>query len=102
MYSFLAQGQEATDITIDDVILTNWGKIDAPYTAYYGTISAAAIGGWYREYGNRLFAKNIRFYKGNTDVNDGIKRVLLQEPEHFFYFRTTQLALSDYCLGARL
>ena len=86
VYAYLAQGQDTDDITLDDVILSNWGKIDSPYTAYYGTISAAAIGGWYREYGNRLFAKNIRFYKGNTDVNDGIKKVLLQEPENFFYY----------------
>ena len=86
VYAYLAQGQESDEITLDDVILTNWGKIDSPFTAYYGLISAAAIGGWYREYGNRLFAKNIRFYKGNTNVNDGIKRVLLQEPENFFYY----------------
>ena len=86
IYTYLAQGQDADEITLDDVILTNWGKIDSPYTAYYGTISAAAVGGWYREYGNRLFAKNIRFYKGNTDVNDGIKRVLIHEPENFYYY----------------
>ena len=86
VYAYLAQGQESDDITLDDVILINWGKIDSPFTAYYGLISAAAIGDWYREYGNRLFAKNIRFYKGNTNVNDGIKRVLLQEPENFFYY----------------
>ena len=86
IYAYLAQGQETDEITLNDVILKNWGKIDAPYTSYYGTVSAAAIGVWYREYGNRLFAKNIRFYKGNTDVNDGIKRVLLQEPENFYYY----------------
>lgn len=86
IYAYLAQGQESDQITLNDVILSNWGKIDAPYTAYYGTISAAAIGEWYREYGNRLFAKNIRFYKGNTDVNEGIKKVLLTEPENFFYY----------------
>lgn len=86
IYTYLAQGQDADEITLDDVILTNWGKIDSPYTAYYGTISASAVGGWYREYGNRLFAKNIRFYKGNTNVNDGIKRVLIHEPENFYYY----------------
>lgn len=86
IYVYLAQGQETDEITLNDVILKNWGKIDSPYTSYYGTVSAAAIGVWYREYGNRLFAKNIRFYKGNTDVNEGIKRVLLQEPENFYYY----------------
>lgn len=86
IYTYLAQGQNPESITLDDVILNNWGKVDAPYSAYYGTISAAAIGEWYKEYGNSLFAKNIRFYKGSTEVNDGIKRTLLQEPENFFYY----------------
>lgn len=86
IYTFLAQGQESEEINLDDVILNNWGKTDEPFVSYYGTISASTIGKWYCEHGNRLFAKNIRYYKGKTDVNDGIKRVLLQEPEHFFYY----------------
>ena len=86
IYSFLAHGHDTDEITLDDVILTNWGKIDAPISAYYGVISAAAIGEWYQNHGNKLFAKNIRFYKGNTEVNNGIKKVLLQEPENFFYY----------------
>lgn len=40
----------------------------------------------YQRYGNRLFAKNIRYYKGSTDVNQGIKEVLRTEPEKFFYY----------------
>lgn len=86
IYAFLAEGQNPETINLDDVILSNWGKIDNPYSAYYGIISAAAVGEWFNKYGNSLFAKNIRFYKGSTDVNDGIKRVLLQEPENFVYY----------------
>ena len=79
IYTFLANGQEQLGINIDDVILSNWGKVDVPFVSYYGTISAATVGEWYKNYGNALFAKNIRFYKGNTDVNEGMKKVLLQE-----------------------
>lgn len=86
VYTFLAEGQDSEDITLNDVILSNWGKISAPYVAYYGTVSAAAVGRWFQDYGNKLFAKNIRFYKGNTDVNNGIKNALVQEPENFFYY----------------
>lgn len=86
VYTFLANGGNVEDITLDDVVLQNWGKIEAPYVAYYGIIAASAIGEWYNEYGNLLFEKNIRFYKGRTDVNEGIKRVLLQNPEDFVYF----------------
>ncbi len=86
IYSFLVNGQEQPGINLDDVILSNWGKVDAPFVSYYGTISAATVGEWYKNFGNALFAKNIRFYKGNTDVNEGMKKVLLQEPDKFYYY----------------
>ena len=86
VYNFLSQGLDIDSIILDDVILQNWGRISTPYNAYYGTISAAAIGEWYKTYGNALFAKNIRFYKGNTDVNEGMCRVLIEEPENFIYY----------------
>lgn len=86
IYSFFAKGQESEEISLDDIMLSNWGKISDPYAAYYGTVSAATIGKWYEEYGNRLFAKNIRFYKGSTSVNEGMEKVLKQEPEKFVYY----------------
>lgn len=86
IYEYLAKGQNPQAINIDDVILTNWGKVEEPYVCYYGLISAAAIGEWYQENGNELFAKNIRYYKGSTEVNEGMKKVLLQEPENFVYY----------------
>lgn len=86
IYDFLANSQSLDDISLNDVILSNWGTIDAPFKAYYGTIPASALGEWYQTYGNRLFAKNIRYYKGSTDVNQGIKDVLRNDPERFFYY----------------
>ena len=86
VFDYLANGQSSDNITLDDVLLNNWGTVDAPYKAYYGTIPVAAIGEWYKQYGNRLFAKNIRYYKGNTEVNQGIKEVLRTEPDKFFYY----------------
>lgn len=86
MYDYLANGQNGDSIVLDDVLINNWGTIDAPYKAYYGTIPVAAIGEWFAQYGNRLFAKNIRYYKGSTEVNQGIKEVLKNEPDKFFYY----------------
>lgn len=86
IYDYLANGQNSDNIVLDDVLLNNWGTIDAPYKAYYGTIPVAAIGAWFNQYGNRLFAKNIRYYKGSTEVNQGIKEVLKNEPDKFFYY----------------
>ena len=84
VYDYLANGQSAENIVLDDVLLSNWGTVEAPYRAYYGTIPVSAVGEWYKQYGNRLFAKNIRYYKGSTEVNQGIKEVLKSEPEKFF------------------
>lgn len=86
VYDFLSKGQEQTSLDIEDVILSNWGKVAEPFTAYYGTISAATVGKWYVDFGNRLFAKNIRFYKGSTEVNEGMRKVLVQTPEKFYYY----------------
>ena len=86
VYNYLAVAGVTEDITIDDVVLTNWGKVDEPFLLYYGIVSATAVGEWYSVFGNKLFAQNIRFYKGRTDVNDGIKKTLTKEPQNFVYY----------------
>lgn len=86
VYNYLANIEVFENIKIDDVVLNNWGKIERPYLSYYGMISAVAIGEWFKQYGNKLFAKNLRFYKGRTEVNEGIRKVLMDEPENFFYY----------------
>lgn len=86
IYDYLASAQNSDDIVLDDVLLYNWGVIEAPYKAYYGTIPVTAIGAWFTKYGNSLFAKNIRYYKGSTEVNQSIKEVLKNEPDKFFYY----------------
>ncbi len=86
IYKYLANGQDNDNIILDDVLLSNWGVMESHLKAYYGTISVSAVGEWYSQYGNRLFAKNIRYYKGSTEVNQGIKEVIKSEPEKFFYY----------------
>lgn len=86
IYEYLANGQNGDNIVLDDVLLSNWGVVEVPFRAYYGTIPVSAVGEWYNHYGNRLFAKNIRYYKGSTEVNQGIKDVLKNFPDKFFYY----------------
>lgn len=86
IYDYLADGQNRDNIVLDDVLLSNWGAIDGPLKAYYGIVPVSAVGEWYKTYGNRLFAKNIRYYKGSTEVNQGIKDILKINPDKFFYY----------------
>ena len=44
---------------MDDVILSNWGKVEEPFVCYYGLISAAAIGEWFNNYGSSYYPSNI-------------------------------------------
>lgn len=69
-----------------EVILHNWGEIKDPYQAVYGYVNAADIAQWYHEYDSRLLAKNLRTYKGETDVNSAIKKTIVSDPENFWYF----------------
>ena len=86
VYDYLSSAGVAENIIIDDVVLNNWGKVEEPFTAYYGIVQATAVGEWYCIHGNNLFARNLRFYKGRTDVNAGIKEVLNKEPQNFVYY----------------
>lgn len=89
IYENLAKKASSDEITIDDVMLKNWGPIcetDEKIRGYYGTINAGQIAGWWQEYGNDLLDKNIRFFKGSTDVNAGMKQMLITQPEKFQYY----------------
>jgi hypothetical protein len=69
-----------------DLGLKSWGKIEAPYIAFYGQVSALVIGDWWTKYGDRLFARNLRSLLGDTDVNTEIRQTLDDSPESFWYF----------------
>ena len=71
------------EINIDNLILSDWGMIkdEEGANAYYGVMEADKIAELWTEYNVKLLAKNIRFFKGNSIVNEGIK-----EPLNFIYY----------------
>jgi hypothetical protein len=73
---------ESVDLT---VMLHEFGKVSEPYTAYYGQVVVADLTDW-AKYGDHLYYKNIRGFKGSTDVNDLIAATLKDNPDHFLYF----------------
>ena len=95
IYNSITMGAEASPINLDDIDLREWGRIGGPYLAYYGLMSASIVGEWWKEYGNRLFAKNIRFFKGASDANEGMLKTLSQDPSDFCYFNNGIKILCD-------
>lgn len=72
---------------IQEVVeLQHYGFLNAPYRAVYGRVSARQLADWQRRYGPALVERNLRKYKGSTDVNDGLAQTLREHAPHFFYF----------------
>lgn len=73
---------ESVDLTI---MLHAYGVVREPFKAYYGQVNASDIIPW-EKYGDRLYHKNIRGFKGSTDVNNAIAMTLRDAPDNFLYF----------------
>jgi hypothetical protein len=53
------------------------------------------IGGLFERYRDRIFARNVRGFKGNTDVNDSMEETLEKSPEFFWYFNNGVTIICD-------
>lgn len=78
--------QTTSTIDLEDVEIEQYGKIDSPYTAFFGVVSGDQITEWWQQYSSKLFTKNIRNLLGKTEVNESIKLTALSNPEHFWFF----------------
>ncbi|MBL8755341.1 MAG: AIPR family protein [Planctomycetes bacterium] len=84
-YQALVGQHGGKPITIE-VDLREWGSVTEPYAAYYGQVPIREIVGWWQSHGRGLLAKNIRSFKGSTDVNDGMAETLGSSASDFWYF----------------
>jgi hypothetical protein len=73
---------ESVDLT---VLLHEWGVVREPYKVFYGQMDVADITAW-GKYGDHLYHKNIRGFKGSTEVNDSIVTTVKDAADNFFYF----------------
>lgn len=88
VYDFLAKGTASTTVDIENVDIRDWGVVEhnENVRSYYGTISAEMLVTWWDKFKTQLLEKNIRSFKGDTEVNKNIIRVLVEEPENFIYY----------------
>ncbi len=66
-----------------------------PFETIYGQVKAKDLAELYTRHGLRLVDRNIRVFKGKTDVNEGIKDTLTNEPQKLFYFNNGLTAHCD-------
>jgi hypothetical protein len=85
LHSSLSGQADGAPINLEAMI-TDWGHVREPFQAYYGQINAAELATWYGQYGDRLFARNIRKALGTTEPNRQISDTARDTPEHFWYF----------------
>jgi hypothetical protein len=86
IYHFLSLDSLGENIKISDLKIHDWGLCESPYLAYYGQAELDQIAKIFEDNGKNLFAKNLRHFKGSTDVNDQIISTLSEKPENFWYF----------------
>lgn len=91
VYASIAS-KPSTDIEAE-IQLLNFGRIIEPTPAYYGRASAYDLAQLYSQYGQSLFADNIRVVLANSEINDSIRRTILNSPESFWYYNNGITAL---------
>jgi AIPR protein len=78
--------QLALGASIDlTILLQEYGVVREPYRAYYGQINVEDILAW-GKFGDHLYHKNIRGFKGSTEVNDSIVKTVRDSPDNFLSF----------------
>lgn len=95
LYNAISRGMEKTSIILENVTLYDFGQILDPYYAVYGQVTSAEIASWYQKHGQQLLARNLRKFKGDTEVNQSIKKTLISETGKFWYFNNGITVLCD-------
>ncbi len=57
--------------------------------------SARTVRGLFTAAGFRLFARNVRGYLGQTEINEGMQETLEKEPEFFWYYNNGITVICD-------
>ena len=69
-----------------EATLQDWSSVSQPYQAYFGVIDGLQLKSWWKTFGKRVVAANIRHSLGATEVNSEIKNTANSSPEKFWYF----------------
>lgn len=94
IYKFISNGAAKKPID-EDVVVHNWSHLSGPIKSVYGQVAGSDLAHLFTKHGQFLFSPNIRFYLGNTDVNEGITATVQESPDLFWYFNNGITILCD-------
>jgi hypothetical protein len=94
LHSIVARGAEADAVNLE-VMLHDWGIVRDPYLSYYGQVAVSDIASTWGSFGIQLTSKNLRQFRGLTEVNESIAKTLNGNPENFWYFNNGVTVLCD-------
>lgn len=69
-----------------DIDIENWGLVETPYRALYGTVNGTFLAELWSHYHRQLFSENIRGFLGKSSVNEDIIDTIKESPDDFFYY----------------
>ncbi|MDF3822893.1 AIPR family protein [Leptospira sp. 96542] len=94
LHDILRKG--SIDAPIDtDIMLHNWIDLKDPVKAVYGMINGHDLANLLHTHGKRIFSPNIRYFLGNTEVNNLILETSINSPELFWYLNNGITAISN-------
>jgi hypothetical protein len=73
--------------------LQQWGMVNTPYKTCYGQILASKLAELYAAHQEKLVERNIRNFRGLTDVNERIAETIAKSPADFFYLNNGVTAI---------
>lgn len=75
--------------------LHDWGFHAQPYQAFYGCMGVRDVRTLWQKHERHILRSNIRDFVGTTEVNDSIKKSILEDPDSFFYKNNGITILAD-------
>lgn len=105
LHRMLGEGETRADIVIDvvqqlgaPIPCLKVGGTASDFETYLAAIPASLLANAYERFGTRLLELNVRAFlgvRGRKSVNAGLRRTLLQEPDHFLAYNNGIVATVD-------
>lgn len=99
VYADLASDNLQSVVSLDAQIF-DWSPVTSPYRGYFGVIDGLQLKQWWKSYGKRIVAGNIRHSLGSTDVNQKIRATATNTPDLFWYFNNGITLVAEEAIKA--